>query len=63
MYDPSTKTGILLDDSGSDLPIASDALDGSLFITLRQGQRVNYDLVERAGVRVATRFRFGHDGY
>jgi cold shock CspA family protein len=34
-----------------------------LFRTLRQGQRVVFDLEDQQGRAVATRLRFGSDGY
>ncbi|MCC7076585.1 MAG: cold-shock protein [Acidimicrobiia bacterium] len=61
-YDPITGAGLILDDSGEDVPLADDALEGSLFRVLRQGQRVNYDRVEVDGTILATRVRFGHGG-
>lgn len=61
-YDPITKTGVVLDDSGTDVPLADDALEGSIFHFLRQGQRVVYDGVEVAGLTYATLVRLGHDG-
>jgi cold shock CspA family protein len=42
----------------AELAFAADALEGSLFQTLRQGQRVNFDL--DADGR-ATRVRFGSE--
>lgn len=62
-YDPITKTGVVLDDSGTDVPLAEDALEDSIFVVVRQGQRVVYDPVEVAGAPQATRLRLGHDGH
>lgn len=61
-YDPLTRTGVVLDDSGTDVPLADGALEGSVFFLLRQGQRVVYDAVEVAGLTYAARVRLGHDG-
>jgi len=45
MYDPISGEGIVVNEADrADLAFAADALDGSLFQTLRQGQRVNFDL-------------------
>ncbi len=45
MYDPATRDGIVvLDTDRSELVLAADALDGSLFRMLRQGQRIVFDL-------------------
>ena len=59
MYDPLSGEGIVVNEADrAELAFASDALDGSLFQTLRQGQRVNFDL--DADGR-ATRVRFGSE--
>jgi CspA family cold shock protein len=45
MYDPATREGIVvLDTDRSELVLAIDALQGSLFRMLRQGQRIVFDL-------------------
>ncbi len=44
-YDPSTGDGVVLCDTNlSDYDLAANALDGSIFRMLRQGQRVVFDL-------------------
>ena len=44
-YDPSTGDGVVLRDTDlSEFDLAADALDGSIFRMLRQGQRVVFDL-------------------
>jgi len=59
MYDPATREGIVvLDTDRSELVLAADALDGSLFRLLRQGQRIVFDL-DSAGH--ATRVRTGSE--
>lgn len=58
-YDPITGGGFVLADDGTTVALAEDALDGSIFMMLRQGQRVVYDTVEREGVTLATRLRLG----
>ena len=59
MYDPISGEGIVVNEADrADLAFAADALDGSLFQTLRQGQRVNFDL-DDAGR--ATRVRIGSE--
>ncbi|MFN8104703.1 MAG: cold-shock protein [Acidimicrobiia bacterium] len=58
-YDPITGAGFVLSDDGTTVALADDALDGSIFIMLRQGQRVVYDPVESEGFTVATRLRLG----
>ena len=45
MFDPATYEGIVvLDTDRSELVLARDALNGSLFRLLRQGQRIVFDL-------------------
>jgi cold shock CspA family protein len=44
-YDPSTGDGIVVRDTDlSEHDLAADALEGSVFRMLRQGQRVIFDL-------------------
>ncbi len=44
-YDPQTGEGVVVRDADrEELVLAPDALQGSLFRLLRQGQRVNFDL-------------------
>ncbi len=64
VYDPETGVGVIVrDDDRSEVMIAPGSLAGSLFRTLRQGQRVVFDLEDQDGHVVATRMRFGSDGY
>ena len=59
VYDPQTGEGLVVRDSDrAELVLAPDALHGSLFRLLRQGQRVNFEL-DAAG-RV-TRVRIGSE--
>jgi cold shock CspA family protein len=45
MFDPATREGILVRDTDrAEIILAADALDGSIFRMLRQGQRVVFDL-------------------
>lgn len=44
-YDPGTKEGVVMRDTDrSEHELAPDALNGSVFRMLRQGQRVVFDL-------------------
>lgn len=44
-YDPSTKVGVVIRDTDlAELDMAPDALEGSLFRMVRQGQRVVFSL-------------------
>jgi cold shock CspA family protein len=60
IYDPQTGEGIVVTDTDdrAELVLAADALEGSLFRMLRQGQRVNFEL-DAAGR--ATRIRIGSE--
>ena len=56
-YDPITKEGIVVRDNPerSEYALAPGALEGSIFRTLRQGQRVVFDLdPEERATRVRT---------
>jgi cold shock CspA family protein len=58
-YDPSTATGVVMCDTDlADYDLAADALVGSIFRMLRQGQRVVFDLDESGR---ATRLRLGSE--
>jgi cold shock CspA family protein len=58
-YDPSSGDGIVLCDTDlSDYELADDALEGSLFRMLRQGQRVVFDLDDSG---CATHLRLGSE--
>ncbi len=54
-YDPHTGSGVVVDDvTRTEFELAADALEGSLFRRLRQGQRVVFDLDGR-GMAAALR--------
>ena len=58
-YDPVSATGVVMCDTDlADYDLATDALAGSIFRMLRQGQRVIFDL-DDAGQ--ATRLRLGSE--
>jgi CspA family cold shock protein len=58
-YDPGTGEGVLVRDTDrSEYDLAPDALAGSIFRMLRQGQRVVFDL---DGEERATRLRLGSE--
>lgn len=58
-YDPGTGAGVVMSDTDrSDYDLARDALAGSIFRMLRQGQRVVFD-VDDSGC--ATRLRLGSE--
>jgi CspA family cold shock protein len=58
-YDPVTRDGIVTSDTDiTDYDLATDALEGSVFRMLRQGQRVIFDLDDAGS---ATRLRLGSE--
>jgi cold shock CspA family protein len=58
-YDPGTKIGALVRDTDrAEYDLAPDALDGSIFRMLRQGQRVVFELDDEGR---ATRLRLGSE--
>lgn len=64
LYDPSTGAGIIVrDDDRSEVFLRPGALAGSIFRSLRQGQRINFDLETVEGTPYATSVRVGSEGY
>jgi hypothetical protein len=58
-YDPGTREGVILCDRDlAEYDLAANALEGSVFRMLRQGQRVIFDLDES---NLATRLRLGSE--
>jgi CspA family cold shock protein len=58
-YDPVTGLGVLVRDTDlTEYDLASDALAGSIFRMLRQGQRVVFELDDEG---CATRLRLGSE--
>jgi len=58
-YDPATGDGLVMSDTDlNDYELAANALEGSIFRMLRQGQRVVFELDE---VGQATRLRLGSE--
>lgn len=54
-YDPVSGAGVLVDESDfSEVDLAEDALEGSLFRMLRPGQRVRFD-IDADGLATALR--------
>jgi CspA family cold shock protein len=59
MFDPATREGIgVRDTDREELVLAVDALEGSIFLLLRQGQRVVFEL---DGEGHATHLRTGSE--
>jgi CspA family cold shock protein len=63
-YDPVTGAGIVVrDDDRSEVFLRPGSLRGSIFRTLRQGQRLVFDMVEEEGTSYVTEIRVGQEGY
>jgi CspA family cold shock protein len=60
VYDPATQDGVVICDTDlREYDLAPEALDGSVFRMLRQGQRVVFEL---DGGQRATHLRLGAEG-
>jgi CspA family cold shock protein len=63
-YDPVTGAGIVVrDDDRSEVFLRPGSLKGSIFRTLRQGQRIVFETAEDAGTVFATSVKVGQEGY
>jgi len=61
LFDPSTGLGIVVSDTDrAEVLLDASSLDGSIFRTLRQGQRVVFDIDDVAGT--ARQIRVGSEG-
>lgn len=63
VYDPGTGHGVVvLDADRSEVFLRPGSLSGSIFRTLRQGQRVVFDVETDGDRRYVCDLRFGSDG-
>jgi cold shock CspA family protein len=63
-YDPVTGVGIVVRDADrSEVYLRPGSLQGSVFRTLRQGQRILFDPLEEDGRTFVSSIRLGQDGY
>jgi len=63
-YDPVTGVGIVVRDTDhSEVFLRPGSLEGSVFRTLRQGQRIIFDASDEEGRSFITSVRLGQDGY
>jgi CspA family cold shock protein len=63
-YDPVTGAGIIVrDDDRSEVFLRPGSLKGSIFRTLRQGQRLVFETVEDEGTSYVTSIGVGQEGY
>jgi len=64
VYDPVTGVGIVVrDEDRSEVFLRPGSLKGSVFRTLRQGQRIIFDTVEDDDNTYVSTVRLGQDGY
>ena len=63
-YDPVTGVGIVVRDADrTEVFLRPGSLTGSVFRTLRQGQRIIFDAVDEDGRVYVSAIRLGQDGY
>lgn len=64
IYDPVTGVGIVVRDvDRSEVFLRPGSLEGSVFRTLRQGQRILFDSLDEDGRTFVSSIRLGQDGY
>ena len=63
-YDPNSGNGIVvLDTDKTAVYIQPGSLKGSIFRTLRQGQRINFEIHEIDEVQTISNVKIGQGGY
>ena len=63
-YDPVTGAGIVVRDADrSEVFLRPGSLKGSVFRTLRQGQRIVFEAVEEDGTVFVDNVQLGQEGY
>jgi len=63
-YDPNSGNGIVvLDSDKSEVYLKAGSLQGSIFRTLRQGQRINFDIVEEEDIKIISNVKIGQGDY
>lgn len=63
-YDPVTGVGIVVrDEDRSEVFLRPGSLKGSVFRTLRQGQRIIFDTVDEDDNSFVSNIRLGQDGH
>ena len=63
-YDPNSGNGIVVIDSDkTEVYIKAGSLKGSIFRTLRQGQRINFEINEEENLKVIANVKIGQGGY
>ncbi|MDC0471666.1 cold shock domain-containing protein [Acidimicrobiia bacterium] len=63
-YDPNSGNGIVvLDTDKSEVYLQPGSLKGSIFRTLRQGQRINFEVTDIEGVLTISNVKIGQGVY
>ena len=63
-YDPNSGNGIVvLDSDKSEVYLKAGSLKGSIFRTLRQGQRINFDIEEEQDIKTISNVKIGQGDY
>ena len=63
-YDPNSGNGIVVQDiDKSEVYLKAGSLKGSIFRTLRQGQRINFDIVEEEDIKIISNVKIGQGDY
>ena len=63
-YDPNSGNGIVvLDTDKSEVYLQPGSLKDSIFRTLRQGQRINFEVTDIEGVLTIYNVKIGQGGY
>ena len=63
-YDPNSGNGIVvLDTDKSEVYIQPGSLKGSIFRTLRRGQRINFTISDLDGMKTISEVKIGQGGY
>lgn len=63
-YDPNSGNGIVvLDTDKTEVYLQPGSLKGSIFRTLRQGQRINFEINEIDNVQTISNVKIGQGGY
>tara|TARA_Y100001970_G_C14021264_1_gene743647 strand:- start:524 stop:739 length:216 start_codon:yes stop_codon:yes gene_type:complete len=63
-YDPNSGNGIVvLDNDKTEVYLKAGSLKGSIFRTLRQGQRINFDIVEKEDIKIISNVKIGQGDY
>ena len=63
-YDPNSGNGIVvLDSDKSEVYLKAGSLKGSIFRTLRQGQRINFDIIDEEDIKIISNVKIGQGDY